>query len=74
MKAQIKGESDWEKKELVELHKLGILNSASASEKLRSNSTVSASYAIEELTHRGTAIDIAKEVEVFFLRRAQVLQ
>jgi hypothetical protein len=74
MKAQTKGESDWKKKELGKLHKLGILNSAGASGKLGSSSTVSASDAIEERGYPGTAIYMAKAVDIFFVRRAQVLQ
>ncbi|MGA3191234.1 MAG: hypothetical protein ABSD73_01820 [Candidatus Bathyarchaeia archaeon] len=74
MKVQTKGESDWKKKELEKLHKLDILKSTSAPRKPKPISTVSASATMEERGYPGTTVYIASAMEVFFLRRAQVLQ
>jgi L-asparaginase/Glu-tRNA(Gln) amidotransferase subunit D len=74
MKAQTKGELDWKKKEPGKLHKLGILKSTGASRKPRSISILYTGGTIEERGYSGTAVDIARAVDVFFLRRAQVLQ
>jgi len=74
MKVQTKSELDWKKKELEKLHKFGVLKSSGASRKPNSISTISASDAMEERGYPGMAICIAKAMEVFFIRRAQVLQ
>jgi hypothetical protein len=73
MKVQTKGELDWKKKELGKLHKLGILKSTDASRKPRSISTVSSSVTMDERSYLDTTVYIARAVEVFFIRRAQVL-
>jgi hypothetical protein len=74
MKVQTKGELNWKKKELGKLHKLGILKSTGASREPRSISIVSASDTMEERGYSGTAVNIARAVEVSLLRRTQVLQ
>ncbi|MGB8780645.1 MAG: hypothetical protein WCD81_08355 [Candidatus Bathyarchaeia archaeon] len=74
MKAQTKGELDWNKKELGKLHKLGILKRTGASRKPRSISIVSASDTMEERGYSGTAVQFASAVEVSLLRRTQALQ
>jgi hypothetical protein len=74
MKVQTKGELDWKKKELGKLHKLGILKSTGASGEPRSISLVSANGTIEEQGYSGAAVNVARAVDVFFLRRGQVLQ
>jgi hypothetical protein len=74
MKAQTKHELDCKKKEPGKLHKLGILKGTSASRKPRSISMVSASNITEERDCSGAAVNIARAVEVFLLRRGQVLQ
>lgn len=74
MKVQTNGELNSKKKELGKLHKLGILKSTGALRKPRSISIVSTSDTMEERGYSGTAIQIARAVEVSFLRRAQVLQ
>jgi hypothetical protein len=73
MKVQTKGELDWKKKELGKLHKLDILKSTDASRKPRSISTVSSSATMDERSYLDTTVYIARAVEVFFIRRAQVL-
>jgi hypothetical protein len=74
MKAQTKDELNWKKEELGNLHKFGILKGTGAPRKPKSIFTVSASETIEGRDYPGTADYTAKAVEVFFLRRAQVLQ
>ena len=73
MKAQTKSELNWKKKELGRFHKLGVLKDT-ISRKPKSISIVSASDAIEERDYSGAAVNIARAVDVFFLRRGQVLQ
>ncbi|MGD0495028.1 MAG: hypothetical protein ABSB28_03185 [Candidatus Bathyarchaeia archaeon] len=74
MKVQTKSELDWKKKELGKLHKLSILKSTGTSRKPRPISIVSAGDTIEERGYSGTAVHIARAVEVSLLRRTQVLQ
>jgi hypothetical protein len=74
IKAQTNNELDCKKKELGKLHKLGILKGTSASREPRSISTVSANDTIEERDYSGEAVNTARAMDVFFLRRGQVLQ
>jgi hypothetical protein len=74
MKAQTKSELDCKKKELGKLHKLGILKSTGASRNPRSISTVCASDTMGEQGYSGMAIQVARAVDAFFVRRGQVLQ
>jgi hypothetical protein len=73
MKAQTKSELDW-KKRPGKLHKLGILKSTGASRNPRSISIVSAIDTMGEQGYSGAAVQVARAVDVFFLRRGQVLQ
>jgi len=74
MKVQTKDELDCKKTKLGGLHKLGILKGTSVSTKSRSISMVSASDTAEERDCSGAPVNIAKAVDVFFIRRGQVLQ
>jgi hypothetical protein len=74
MKVQTKNELDCEKKEPGKLHKLGILENIVASRKPRSISTVSPCDTMGEQGYSGAAVQVARAVDVFFLRRGQVFQ
>jgi len=74
MKVQTKDELDCKKKELGGFHKLGFLKGNSVSTKSRSISMVSASDAKEDRDYSGTPVNIARAVDIFFIRRGQVLQ
>jgi len=74
MKVQAKSELDCEKKEPGKLHKLGIFESTSTSRNLRPISTVFASDTIEKRDHYGASVNIARAVDISFVRRGQVLQ
>lgn len=74
MKAQTKNELDCKKKEPRKLHKLGMLKGTSTSREPRSISAASASDTTEERYYSGEAVNMARAVDVFFLRRGQVLQ
>jgi len=74
MKVQTKDELNCKQKELGGLHKLGILKGNSVSTKSRSISIASASNTMGEQGYSGAAVQIARAVDIFFIRRGQVLQ
>ena len=74
MKVQTKDELNCKQKELGGLHKLGILKGNIVSTESRSIFMVSASDAREERDYSGAPVNIARAVDIFFIRRGQVLQ
>lgn len=74
MKAQTKSELDCKKKELGKLHKLGMLKGTSTSREPRSISIVAASDTTEERDYSGAPVNMARAVDIFSLRREQMLQ